>query len=181
MTALTSLGFASTNIGEAVTGRGAAIHQRASLLEDVERLKAERVSLPPFTPTSEQAVTAATIARDQECGRVGDNCRRRVAELAAVLQAKALTDKAAEIDGRIAALSVKLANTPAVASADPQVDGAVAVLAWLSRGVIARVAADIGMVRLIGVATMPILGGLLIAFAMALAQPVVPWRRPSAG
>jgi hypothetical protein len=173
MTALTSLGFASTNVGDAVTERAAAVQQRAGMLEDIERLKAERTSLQ-IAPTTEQAVTAATIARDQECGRVGENCRRRVAELTALLQAKALTDKATEIDSRIAALSAKLDHTPALASADPQTSGAVAVITWLSRGAIAPAAADIENVRLLGVATMPILGGLLISFAMALTQPAVP-------
>jgi len=177
-TALTSLGFASTNVGDAVTGRAAAVQQRATTIEDVERLKAERANLQ-FVPTTEQAVTAAAVARDQECGRVGDNCRRRVAEFAAVLQAKALTDKAAEIEARVAVLSATLDNTPALVSADPQTSSAVAVISWISRGAITPGAADIEMVRLLGVAMMPILGGLLIAFGMALVHPAVP-RRPSA-
>jgi hypothetical protein len=179
MTLLASLGFASTNVGDAVTGRAAAVQQRAESLEEIERLKTERARLQ-FAPATEQAVAAATIARDQECGRVGDNCRRRVAELAAVLQAKALTDKAAEIDTRIATLSRKLDNTPALAIADPQISGAVAVITWMTRGAIAPAAADIEIIRLLGVATMPVLGGLLIAFAMALMQPAVQWRRRSA-
>jgi hypothetical protein len=179
MTLLASLGFASTNVGDAVTGRAAAVRQRAESLEEIERLKTERARLQ-FAPATEQAVVAATIARDQECGRVGDNCRRRVAELAAVLQAKALTDKAAEIDARVATLSRKLDNRPALASADPQISGAVAVITWMTRGAIAPAAADIEIIRLLGVATMPVLGGLLIAFAMALMQPAVPWRRRSA-
>jgi hypothetical protein len=170
MTVLTSLGFASTNIGDAVTGRGAAADQRAAIANDVARLGAERAALQ-FTPTTAEAVTAATVARDQECGRVGDNCRRRVAELAGVLQAKALTDRAATIDASIAALAAKLAGLPAVASADPQIESAVAVIAWLSRGLVTPSAADLEMVRLLGVAIIPILGGLLIAFAMGLAQP----------
>jgi hypothetical protein len=178
-TALTSLGFASTNVGDAVTGRAAAVQQRAAMIEDIERLKAERANLQ-FVPTTEQAVTAAAIARDQECGRVGDNCRRRVAELAAVLQAKALTDKAAEIDAKMAALSAKLDNTPALVTADPQTSGALAVITWISRGAVTPGTADIEMVRLLGVAMMPILGGLLIAFGMALVHPAVPRRRSAA-
>jgi hypothetical protein len=175
-TALTSLGFASTNVGDAVTGRAAAVQQRAAMIEDIERLKAERANLQ-FVPTTEQAVTAAAIARDQECGRVGDNCRRRVAELAAMLQAKALTDKAAEIEARLVTLSAKLDNTPALVTADPQTSGAVAVITWISRGAITPRAADIEIVRLLGVAMMPILGGFLLAFGMALMRPAVPRRR----
>jgi hypothetical protein len=179
-TALTSLGFASTNVGDAVTGRAAALQQRAAAIEDIRRLKADRANLQ-FAPTTEQAVTAAAIARDQECGRVGDNCRRRVAELAAVLQAKVLTDKAAEIEARVAMLSAKLDNTPALVTADPQTSGAVAVITWISRGTITPGAADIEIVRLLGVAMMPILGGLLIAFGMALMEPAVLLRQASAG
>jgi hypothetical protein len=170
MTALTAIGFASTHIGDALAGRGAAVQQRAVLIEDAARLKAERASLR-FAPTTEQAVAAATVARDQECGRVGPNCRQRVAELASALRDKALTDRAAELDGKIMALAAKLAGLPTVALADPQIEGAVAVIGWASRGTIAPSAADMEMVRLFGMALMPILGGLLIAFAMGLAPP----------
>ena len=128
-----------------------------------------RGGLPQFIPTTEQVVTAATVARDQECGRVGENCRRRVAELATALRYKALTDRAAEIDVEIATLTDKLVSLPTVTSADPQIDAAVAVIAWLSRGSFAPAASAIEMPRLLGVAAMPILGGLLIAFAMGLA------------
>ena len=171
MTALTSLGFANQNIGDAVTGRRAAVLQRTAIHEDIGRLKAERSSLH-LVPASEAGVTAATIARDQECGRVGPNCRQRVAELAATLKDKALTDRAAELDGKIAALEVRLASLPTIASADPQIDGAVAVITWLSRSIVTPTTGDIEMVRLIGVAAIPVLAGLMLAFAMALAQPV---------
>jgi len=95
-----------------------------------------------------------------------------------MLQAKALTDKAAEIEARVATLSAKLDKTPALVTADPQTSGALAVINWISRGAITPGAADIEMVRLLGVTMMPILGGLLIAFGMALVHPAVP-RRPS--
>jgi hypothetical protein len=64
-----------------------------------------------------------------------------------------------------------------VASADPQVEAATAVIVWLSRGFIAPSTGDIEMLRLLGVAMMPILGGLLIAFAVGLGQPVHSGRR----
>jgi hypothetical protein len=57
--------------------------------------KAERAGLAGFTPTSAQAVAAAEIARNQECGRVGPNCRARVAELSTALRDRALTERAA--------------------------------------------------------------------------------------
>jgi hypothetical protein len=176
LTALNGLGFAHSNIGDAVTGRGATAQRRAAIVEDVARFKAERASLQ-FIPTAGEAVTAATVARDQECGRVGENCRRRVADLAAALRDKALTDHAAELDRRIATLTAKLAGLPTVGSADPQVEGAVAMITWVSRGSLAPSAGEIEMIRLLGVAIVPILGGLLIAFAVGLAQPVCSGRR----
>ena len=87
MTLLTTIGFVSTQVGDAVTGRNAITNQRAVIIEDLARLKAERAGLR-FTPTAKRAVTAAEKARDQECGRVGPNCRERVAELNAVLRDK---------------------------------------------------------------------------------------------
>jgi hypothetical protein len=49
------------------------------------------------------------------------------------------------------------------------------MVSWLTRGLIAPSAGDVEMLRLLGVAVLPILGGLMIAFAMGLAQPP---RRP---
>jgi hypothetical protein len=181
MTALASLGFASTHIGDAVTGRSDTTEQRAALLDELARRKAERAGLAGFTPTSTQAVTAAEIARNQECGRVGPNCRARVAELNAALRDRALTEHAAELETAIATLSGKLDHTPAIKTADPQVESAVRMIAWASRGTITPSAGDVEMLRLLGVALMPILGGLLLAFAMALAQPAAsPTRLPRA-
>jgi hypothetical protein len=171
MTALASLGFASTHIGDAVTGRSAITEQRAALLEELARRKAERAGLAGFTPTSMQAVTAAEIARNQECGKVGPNCRARVAELNAALRDRALTERAAELETAIATLSSKLERAPAIRIADPQVESVVHMIAWASRGTITPAIGDVEMLRLLGVAMMPILGGLLIAFAMGLAQP----------
>ena len=95
MTLLTTTGFVNTHVGDAVAGRDAIARDRAAIGEDLARLRAERAAVQ-FTPTTERAVTAAEKARDQECGRVGPNCRERVAELNAALRDKALTDRAAE-------------------------------------------------------------------------------------
>ena len=78
-------------------------------------------------------MTAAIVARDQECGRVGPNCRARVAELNAVLRDRALTERAAELEAAIATLTGKLAQALALASADPQVESAVHMIAMRSR------------------------------------------------
>ena len=169
MTLLTTTGFVSTQIGDAVTGRNAIASQRAAIVEDLARLKAERAGLQ-FTPTAERAVTAAEKARDQECGRVGPNCRERVAELNAAHRNKALTERAVELDAGITALTAKLANLPAIATADPQIEGATTLVTWLSAGKLALTGHDIAMVRTFGLTVTPALAGLLFALALVLWQ-----------
>jgi len=170
MTLLTTTGFVSTQVGDAVTGRNAIASQRAAIVEDLARLKAARAGLQ-FTPTAERAVTAAEKARDQECGRVGPNCRERVAELNAALRNKALTERALELDAGITTLTAKLANLPAIATADPQIEGATTLVTWLTAGKLALTGHDIAMVRTFGLTVTPALAGLLFALALVLWQP----------
>ena len=170
MTLLTAVGFAATNIDDAIAGRGAAATQREALRDEIDHLKAERNGLV-FLPTDRSAVAAAQIARDQECGRVGPNCRQRVAELNAVLRDKAAADRAAEIDTRIAAQEAVLNALPALASADPQIEAARAAVLWLSGGHVTASSEDIRMTRVLGIAAVLFMAGLLFAFGTALRQP----------
>jgi hypothetical protein len=170
MTLLTAVGFAATNIDDAVAGRDAASARRAMLHDDIVRLKSERNGLV-FAPIEPGAVAAAQVARDQECGRVGPNCRQRVAELNAVLRDKAAADRASEIDARIAAQEASLNALPALASADPQTEAARAAVTWLSGGHLAASSEDIRMTRVLGIAAVLFMAGLLLAFGTALRQP----------
>jgi hypothetical protein len=124
------------------------------------------------------AVDAAVIARDQECGRAGKNCRRRMAELTGrwsdlttALKNKALTDQSAKFDAKLREAEATLKVVPPVEVADPQVEGVTDVIAWTSRGIVIPTSADLKIVRILGLAAMPALAGLLFAFAMALRQP----------
>ena len=58
MTLLTAVGFAATNIDDAIAGRGAATAQRETLRDEIDRLKSERDGLV-FIPTDRSAVAAA--------------------------------------------------------------------------------------------------------------------------
>ncbi|MBV8752747.1 MAG: hypothetical protein JO328_07800 [Hyphomicrobiales bacterium] len=171
MTLLTAVGFAATNIDDAVAGRDAASARRATLHDDIVRLKSERTGLV-FAPIEPGAVAAAQIGRDQECGRVGPNCRQRVAELNAVLRDKAAADRAAEIDARIVTQEASLNALPALASPDPQTEAARAAVMWLSGGHVAASSEDIRMTRVLGIAAVLFMAGLLLAFGTALRQPV---------
>jgi hypothetical protein len=170
LTLLTTVGFAATNIDDAVAGRGAAAATREELLDEISRLKSERGRLV-FVPTDQSAVAAAQLARDQECGRVGPNCRQRVAELNAVLRDKAAAERAADIDARIAREEASLNAMPVLASADPQIEAARAAINWLSGGHLTASAEDIRMSRVVGIAAVLFMAGLLLAFGAALRQP----------
>jgi hypothetical protein len=170
MTLLTAVGFAATNIDDAIAGRDAATVRREALRDDIVRLKSERSALV-FAPVEPGAVAAAQTAREQECGRVGPNCRQRVAELNAVLRDKAAADRAAEIDGRIAAQEASLSALPALASADPQTEAARAAVTWLSGGHLTASSEDIRMTRVLGIAAVLFMAGMLLAFGTALRQP----------
>ena len=169
MTLLTAVGFAATNIEDAIAGRGAATAHRRALIDEIAYLKAERARLI-FMPSDQGAVAAAEVARDQECGRVGPNCRQRVAELGAVLRDKAAAERAAEIDARIAEAETTLNSLPVLAAADPQTEAARAAVAWLSRGNLTASAEDIRMTRVLGIAAVLFMAGLLLALGTALRQ-----------
>jgi hypothetical protein len=170
MTALTALGFASQNIGDAVHFRGATKEQRTDLAADLARLRAERGGLK-FIPTTAATVAAAQRAHDQECAKLGPICRQRADALNAAIANKTLTDHAADLDRRISGAVDKLAGVPVIATGDPQVEAAVAVVTWASMGTLKPGATDVEMLRVLGVAAIPIVGGLLLSFAFGLAEP----------
>lgn len=92
--ALTTLNYAMA-VGAIGKGRDWDAGQIKELKAKAEGLKAQitdvklqRQALPPFAWTTPEmvesassAVAMAVQARDQECGKVGDNCRSRVAQL----------------------------------------------------------------------------------------------------
>jgi hypothetical protein len=73
------------------------VHKHAGLASRIERAKNSRSKLPQSRPlvdgamieAANQAVELADQARKQECGKVGDNCRKRVEELKAATEARA--------------------------------------------------------------------------------------------
>lgn len=149
MTGLNALGFAATHIGDAVASRQAATTTSIATTEQ----RSNRIAV------AQLAVNAAATARQAECTRRGPLCREREAEERAALAA---LDRAVTVPIPIAAT---------IGAADPQIEAATHMAAWLSRGLVAPSAGDVQMLRLLGVALMPILGGLLVAFGVGLAQP----------
>ena len=105
-----------------------------------------RASRPTLAVTVAQAaLTDAMAARDRECkGGVGKFCREREASVAERQQA---------VD---AAMRVVEKN------ADPQTEAAIRVVTWLSGGTLQPTANDFAMLRLVLLALLPQIGGILL-------------------
>jgi len=123
-----SLGALAARDARTMAQRSEAGRQHKALQSEIERLEEVLRLLPAHTPTDGAAVTAAKEAVDaavkaqqQECKRLGDNCRARndiendarKAHATALANA-ALTAKAAEIEGKIREARTALANLGAI-------------------------------------------------------------------
>ncbi|HEY2531883.1 MAG TPA: helix-turn-helix domain-containing protein [Xanthobacteraceae bacterium] len=91
MAIMAGAGFVGLNVADVTTARTTALTATAS----------------PVVAAAQQAVNAATTNRDEECKRVGPNCRRRVAELVARQDElrQAVADEAARNDAKVAQLA----------------------------------------------------------------------------
>ena len=105
-----------------------------------------RASRPTLAVTVAQAaLTDAMAARDRECkGGVGKFCREREAAVAERQQA------------------VDAAMHSVEKTADPQTDAAIRVVTWLSGGTLQPTANDFAMLRLVLIALLPQIGGILM-------------------
>jgi hypothetical protein len=110
---------------------------------DVTLARASRVT--PAVVTAQSALVDAMAARDRECkGGVGKFCREREA---AVAQRRQVLDSA---------------MTSVVQTADPQTDAAIKVVSWVSHGLLQPAADDFVMLRLVLLALLPQIGGILL-------------------
>jgi hypothetical protein len=112
-------------------------------ISDVTMARASRVT--PAVTAAQAALADVTAARDRECkGGVGKFCREREA---------AVTERRQALDA--AMLTVEH-------SADPQTEAASHIVAWLSFGTIRPSGDDFAMLRLILLALLPQIGGILL-------------------
>ncbi|WP_315787213.1 MULTISPECIES: hypothetical protein [unclassified Bradyrhizobium] len=112
-------------------------------ISDVTLARASRVT--PAVQAAQTALSDAMIARDRECkGGVGKFCREREAAVAERRQA---------LDAAMATVSQ---------TADPQTEAAIKLVAWVSRGAVKPSADDFVMLRLILLALLPQIGGILL-------------------
>jgi hypothetical protein len=122
-------------------------------ISDVALARASRVT--PAVTMAQAALTDAMVARDRECkGGVGKFCREREA---AVAERRQILDTAMLAVGQ---------------SRDPQTDAAVKLVTWVSDGLLRPEAEDFAMLRLILLAMLPQIGGILIMVGRHAARPM---------
>jgi hypothetical protein len=143
MAFLASVGFASLHLGDTAAAR-AAIVATATATADQRSATIE---------AARAAAQAATVARQGECLKRGPLCR----DLEHAEQVR-MSELAAAIASPVPAAA-------SIADADPQVTGAVRLAQWIGLGVTAT---DVGNLRLVLMALLPNIAGLVLAFGSAL-------------
>jgi hypothetical protein len=112
-------------------------------IADMTLARASRVT--PAIVTAQSALGDAMAARDRECkGGVGKFCREREA---AVVERRQILDSA---------------MTSVEQTADPQTSAAIKVVSWVSHGALRPAAEDFVMLRLVLLALLPQIGGILL-------------------
>jgi hypothetical protein len=112
-------------------------------ISDVTLVRASRVT--PAVTSAKAMLADAMAARDRECkGGVGKFCHEREALVA---ERRQLLDAAMTSVGQ---------------AADPQTDAAIKLVAWISGGMMRPAPEDFAMVRLILLALLPQIGGMLL-------------------
>jgi hypothetical protein len=112
-------------------------------ITDVTTARASRVT--PAVQTAQGALTDAMAARDRECkGGVGKFCREREAA----------------VNERRQALDTAMRSVEQ--TADPQTEAATRIVAWLSHGALRPSGDDFAMLRLVLLALLPQIGGILL-------------------
>jgi hypothetical protein len=112
-------------------------------ISDVTIARASRVT--PAIANAQSALNDAMAARDRECkSGVGKFCREREA---AVVERRQVFDAAAASVGQ---------------SADAQSDAAIRLVTWVSRGMLRPTLEDFAMLRLVLLALLPQIGGILL-------------------
>ena len=114
--------------------------------ENIADVTLARASRPtPAITVAQASLADAMAARDRECkGGVGKFCREREAAVAERRQA------------------VDAAMHSVEETADPQTNAAIRIVAWLSHGALQPTANDFAMLRLILLALLPQIGGILL-------------------
>ena len=180
MMLLAGIGFASTNIGDAVAGRAKIADERAALGARLERLREERAAVSEHRSV---AALEAELQRAQPSAqavwKATNGCRdvtlvKSAQACDGVLRAREAIGSAQRrdaIDAEMTGAERELASLPALRLDDPQARMTSDLVSWLSGGLIAPTVQDIHRLRVVGLTLAPACAGLLLWMAVAL------WRR----
>jgi hypothetical protein len=121
-------------------------------ITDVTAARAAHVT--PAVTAAQSALSDAMSARDRECERgVGKFCRERETTVA---ERRQILDTAMASVGQ---------------TADPQNDAAIKLVAWVTRGVVRPSGDDFAMLRLVLLAMLPQIGGILLMVSRSAMRP----------
>jgi len=149
LAALASLGFVELYTSDTAAERQAGIAMSSRLGKQHE----DKIA------AAQLAATAAAKAREAECAMRGPRCRDREADERVALGALAK------------AIAEPVPNVASISAADPQLQAAWRLATWFGLKVTPD---DIFNLRLVLMAILPNVAGLLIAFATGLARPPRP-------
>jgi hypothetical protein len=121
-------------------------------ITDVTAARAARIT--PAVMAAQSALSDAMSARDRECVHgVGKFCREREA---AVAERRQILDTAMALVGQ---------------TADPQTDAAIKLVAWVTHGELRPSGDDFAMLRLVLLALLPQIGGILLMVSRSAMWP----------
>jgi hypothetical protein len=121
-------------------------------ISDVTSARAARVT--PAVTAAQSALSDAMSARDRECLHgVGKFCREREATVA---ERRQILDTAMGSVGQ---------------TADPQTDASIKLVAWVTRGGLRPSSDDFAMLRLVLLALLPQIGGILLMVSRSAMRP----------
>lgn len=161
-----------------------AISKAQSLKDQLEELRAARKELGAFKPTTQEMVTAADEAvrlaedaRRQECDKVGDFCRARVAQLSSRLSERAeivgglsLTKRAKELSDRTADINQQIQHLGSLPLyVNPQAERIKSIISWFYPPVATEMVAN-GIIHFLAIAAELFALGMPRILATALAR-----------
>jgi hypothetical protein len=181
MMLLAGIGFASTNIGDAVAGRTKIANERTTLSARFDQLREERAAigehrsvealeaeLQRVQPSAQAVWKATNGCREVTLARSGQACEG----VLRVREAIGTAQRRDGLDADMRDVERQLSMLPAIALDDPQARMTSDLVAWLSGGLVAPTVSDIHRLRVVGLTVAPACAGLLLWIAVAL------WRRP---
>jgi hypothetical protein len=177
MTLLAAMGFAATNIGDGVAGRGKVASETTGLAADVARLRTERAAVTELRSVATieaeiqraQPSAAAVWRQTAGCSDItlaasGAAC----AEILKLRQALGAAQRRDTTDAELRNAEARLAALPAITTGDPQATMAADILAWASAGHVSLTPHDIHRLRITGLTIIPALAGIIFMFAVML-------------